>query len=395
MAFAGLRGTDDNKLSFGERPQNFREMILWLNPNGEAPLYSLMALMGKEKTDDPRINWYEEILDSTRLTVNGPLTSVATAFVVDAGALELVVGDLLLVEKTETSTYDNEIVQVATITSDTAFTVTRGAAGTTAAAIADNAFLTRIGSAWEEGADSPNVSRKNPTALHNYTQIFKTAVGVTRTMDQTRLRTGDAYKNDKKRKAFRHSAEIEWALIFGQRFEDLTGSQPKRYMGGLRSFIPAANTFIHTTAPSLDTVTDQIETVFDYDGQGAGNERLVLAGRQALTNLNKLIKNDSSTRINYDGIVDMFGMKVHQFVTPSGVLRIKTHPLMSRHGRFNKSMLILNPTGLKWRHMLDTKFMDNIQNNDTDARKGQWITEGALEVQHSETMAYVGNLIAA
>ena len=39
MAVAGLRGTGD--WATDERPKNFREMILWRNPNGMAPLTAL------------------------------------------------------------------------------------------------------------------------------------------------------------------------------------------------------------------------------------------------------------------------------------------------------------------------------------------------------------------
>jgi hypothetical protein len=41
MAIAGLRGTGD--WGTDERPKNFREMILWRNPNGQAPLTAIMA----------------------------------------------------------------------------------------------------------------------------------------------------------------------------------------------------------------------------------------------------------------------------------------------------------------------------------------------------------------
>ena len=50
-AVAGLRGTGD--WGTDERPKNFRELILWRDPNGEAPLTALMAKMRKESTDDP------------------------------------------------------------------------------------------------------------------------------------------------------------------------------------------------------------------------------------------------------------------------------------------------------------------------------------------------------
>ena len=48
MAFAGLRGTGD--WGTDERPKNFRERILWLDPNGMTPLTGLMSMMGKEST---------------------------------------------------------------------------------------------------------------------------------------------------------------------------------------------------------------------------------------------------------------------------------------------------------------------------------------------------------
>ena len=55
MAVMGLRGTGD--WGTDERPKNFREMILWRDPNGSAPLTALMAKMGKETTDDPEFSW--------------------------------------------------------------------------------------------------------------------------------------------------------------------------------------------------------------------------------------------------------------------------------------------------------------------------------------------------
>ena len=56
--FAGLRGTG----SFGtdERPKNFREMILWLNPNGSAPLYALTSKAKTETVDDPEFAWWRK-----------------------------------------------------------------------------------------------------------------------------------------------------------------------------------------------------------------------------------------------------------------------------------------------------------------------------------------------
>lgn len=53
-AVLGLRGTGD--FSTDERPKNWRETLLYLFPNGDAPLTALLAKMKSEATDDPEFN---------------------------------------------------------------------------------------------------------------------------------------------------------------------------------------------------------------------------------------------------------------------------------------------------------------------------------------------------
>jgi hypothetical protein len=145
---AGLRGTDD--WGTDERPKNFREMILWRNPNGSAPLTAFMSRMKSESVDDPEFSWWEEELNPIRVTMDATgASATSTAFGLVAGGLDLVPGDILLVEKTETATYDNELVEVATVTDDTNIVVARGAANTTGAATGASAFLTKIGNVYE------------------------------------------------------------------------------------------------------------------------------------------------------------------------------------------------------------------------------------------------------
>lgn len=394
-SFAGLRGTDD--WGTDERPKNFREMILWLNPNGMAPLTALMARMRKETVDDPEFAWWEEKLDLVRVAETTGLSNNVGSNTITAsggGLLALVPGDVLLVEKTEIAAYDNELLEVSSITSDTVIVVKRGAAGSDVDGIGTGTFLTKIGNAFEEGSGAPDIAQRNPTKLLNYTQIFKTAVGQTRTATQTRARTGDAWSNDKKRKMFDHSTAMELAWLFGQAAEEVAGTHPRRYTGGLREFI-TTNVKIYTTSPTEDDFLDFIHKVFDFESGGAGDERLVLCGNGFLNELNKLGRNSSSTRINFDGTFKTYGMNLQRWVTPQGTFGLKTHPLMNIHGRFNNSAFIIDPTSIIYRPLQgrDTKFQDNIQNNDSDTRKAQWITEAGIEVEHEETMAYIGNFV--
>ncbi len=398
MAVAGLRGTGD--WGTDERPKNFREYILWRDPNGHAPLTGLLARMRSEKTNDPEFSWWEEELNPIRLQVNGALTTGDTTVTIDSGdGQDLVAGDILLVETAEDTSYSAELVFVTTVTSATVFTVTRGYAGTTAATIADDTFLTKIGNVYSEGSNSPTVTSRNPTKYTNKVQIFKTAYELTKTAELTHSRTGPALQNDKKRKSFDHSVALEFSSIFGKQSET-TGDngKPLRTTGGIIEFLAAAfaagNTHcmkIWTTSTGEDDILDAAYPLWDYNTGGrGGTDRIVLCGNGYLNTLNKIAKASASTRINYDGIVNIYGMQLTRFIIPQGALYLRTHPLFNVHGRYTNSGLIINPQGLVERPFRATKPQDNIQANDADTHKGQWLSECGLEFQHMRTMAYWG-----
>lgn len=388
---AGLRGTDN--WGTDERPKNFREMILWRNPNGSAPLTAFMARMKSESVNDPEFAWWEEELNTIRVTMDATgASATSTAFGLTAGGLDLVAGDILMVEKTEVVAYNNELVLVSSVTDDTNIVVKRAQAGSSGAATGASANLTKIGNVYEEGSLSPNTSTRNPTKKLNYCQIFKTAYQITETAKLTYARTGDALKNDKKRKMFDHSVALEWAWMFGQAFEDTSGTKPKRYSGGLREFI-TTNVKIYTTTPTEDDFLDQTYKVFDYDAGTAGTERIVLAGNGFLNSLNKLARTSSSTRVNFDGSIKTYGMQLQRWILPQGTLYVRTHPLMNTHTKFTNSAFIVDPSAIIYRYMRDTKMQDNIQPPDADYQKGQWLTEAGLEIRHEKTMGYLGNFV--
>mgnify|MGYP005844306935 CR=1 FL=1 len=391
MAFAGLRGT--GKFAANERPLDFRETILWLRPNGMAPLTALLAKAKKEATTFAEFNWWEERLTPIRVQVNGAHASNVTTITLASGGLDLVPGDVLQVEKSETSNYDNELMKVNSVVSDTSITVSRGVAGTTKADIAANTYLTKIGSAFAEGTASPDISQRNPTQVKNYCQIFKTAVGITGTAAAERgHRTGDPWKNDKIRKMFDHSVALEFAFLFGKAYEDTSGAHPLRYTGGLRSFI-TTNVSIFSTTPTEDAFLNAVYKVFDYNASDAGDERIVFCGNGFLNSLNRLARNSNSTRINYDGVVDVYGMRLTRWITPQGTFYFKSHPLLNAHGKYTNSAFVIDPSNIKYRYLRDTKFIDKVQNNDEDTRKGIWLTEAGLEVNHESTFAYIGNFV--
>lgn len=410
-AVAGLRGSGD--WGTDERPKNFREYIMWRNPNGTTPLLALMSKVGTATTDDPEFSWWDEPVDIIRVQVNFAANygTTDTTLAIDSTdpstaapanswgvASHLTPGDILMVEPAaDAAAFTPEYLEVTQVMNDNTIVVRRGVMGSTPAAINDNTWLLKIGSSFAEGTSEPKATSRNPIKYKNFTQIFKNTYDVSGTASKTKARTGDLLKNEKKRRSFDHSKDIEFALMFG-RASETTGDngKPKRTMDGLRRFIPAQNTTIFTGGVSMLGATnnflDAVYKVFDWD-TGAGDQRIALCGNLALNWLNKMISSETNVQITMGPKISQYGMQLRELTLPQGTLYLKTHPLLNRHPLYANSMWIIDFSALKWRPMVgrDTKFVDDIQEKGEDAVRGMWITEGGLEVDYGGlTCGYLG-----
>jgi hypothetical protein len=407
-AVAGLRGTGD--WSADERPKNFRERILWLEPNGDSPIFALSGKAGKYSVDDPEYAWWCETMNVVRLQVNGVLASGATTVVVDSPdptastlttpwgiATHLKPGDLLLVEPATLSSFNPEIIRVEEVLSSTTFSVTRGAGGTSAASIPDDSWLLLIGSAYGEGTSSPRATTRNPVKFSNYTQIFKDSYELTKTADATHARTGDPWSNDKKRKMFDHSRAIEHTLLYSvnnQETVDANG-KPLRYTKGLRGFVPATNIKYFSTAVNTDDLLTYLKPAFEFSMPGSSDTRVGFVGNTGLMELGKIIRNDDSVMMQLGDTIKMWGINFRELTMPWGRLLLKSHPMLSRAPTFAKSMYVVDFSALKWAPLTgrDTKTFDDVQNKDEDARRGYVQTEGGWFVDGGGlSMAILDNI---
>lgn len=417
MAIAGLRGTGD--WGQDQRPKSFREMILWLNPNGTAPITALMSRVRKKTITDPEHSWWSEPNDLVRLQVNGALTASDTLVTVDStdptasaidsrygSALNLVPGDILMVEPSaDSATYDPEIVKVTAVYSATQFSVERGYAGSTAGTIADNAYLLKIGSAFAEGTAAPSSTSRNPVKFYNLAQIWKTTYAITETVRVTETRTGPEEKQEQRRASFDHARGIELSILFGRRQETIgDNGKPERTMGGLREFIPATilqnNWSIANPATPGNSLLDAISPVFDWDTE-AGDERIAFVGNGTLNQINSAIMKASgvgASTIQWGPKAEAWGMRFTTLYLPQGTIFLKVHPLMSRHPIYTYGMFILDMSALTWCPLKgrDTHLRKDIQNKDEDLVRGEWLTEGTIEIVHGgKTCRYIGGFNAA
>ncbi len=415
-AVAGLRGTGD--WGTDERPKSFRESILRMRPAGSAPIFALTSKAKKRTVTDPEFAWWTEPDVNVRLQASAAKLSSDTTIVVDSldpstdqsinrgTATNLKQGDVLMIEpSTDAASFAPEKIRVESVLSATTFTATRGWAGTTPAAIDDNAYMLLVGSSYAEGGSAPRAVSRNPIKSYNYTQIFKDAYEITGTANVTKARTGDAWSNDKARKAYDHSRAIEWSFLFGQRSETAVSSEtgkPVRTMGGIRQQIPASRTTVFTGPStftgSTNNFLDAVYKVFDFESP-AGDQRIAFCGNGALNALNKLVSMEDNVRVNFDKTVKNYGMEFREFSMPQGKLLIRTHPLLNIHGGiYANSMWILDFSAIQYVTLpgRDTKAKDDIQLPGEDVRRGFYQTECAISLDRAGlTCAYLGNIVAS
>ena len=212
--------------------------------------------------------------------------------------------------------------------------------------------------------------------VYNYTQIFKDAVEITGTADSTRFRPKKPWPQMKAECLERFLMKHEKALLRGQRKEDLTGTHPKRTMGGLEYFITSTYAKDWAGSMSLEDLEDQLQTLFQYGSK----DKAFICGNTAIKILNRVARNHAALNFDLTGNMnkdESFGLVIKEWVTPFGILRLVPHDLMSQSATYTKDgycidMKYVQRVKLGGR---DTKWYPNAEENDRDGKKGYYMGE--------------------
>ena len=411
--FLGMRGTGDWVTD--QRPKNWREQILYLYPNGNAPLTAIMSMLSSEKVDDPEFNWWTQEQSAVGGAVANIYTTpdLGTAYV--SGA---VADDVLYVQITtalanrvreghqillrDASAYDVDVVGKVV-------DVTRGGVNSVLAVklledddngaandLSDCDTFKIIGNINAEGAEMPDAIALNPTKVYNYTQIFRTPLSITRTAQRTKLRTGDQYQKAKSEALEMHSWEMELAYLWGIKTEN-TGSngKPERTTQGVIDFIRQyAPLNCNDYTANVDFSSDDwtvggetwfkayLEQIFRYGAE----EKLCLCGSGALLGIDALANQGGTVQLVPGATT--YGMKIREWVTPFGSIYMKTHPLFSHDATTRNMMVILEPKELGYRFIDDTSFYGEGSQKShpegygarrVDGKNEEFLTEAGLE----------------
>lgn len=391
-AIAGLRGTGQFTTDF--RPTNYRELFTLLEPNGTAPLQALLAMTQSEETDDPKFNHFRDELPNRVLKINnvGGYDAAATSIVVDAADdIKFVVAGTLI-----TNLRTGEVMRATAAgnSGTNTLTVSRNI-GTSGLTILDNDDLAITGFADQEAGNSPDPVSFDPTVDFNYTQIFKTSVSVSGTLQNTFLRTGSKEQEALMKALKFHMGDIERTMFFGQRhIENAATATPRRYTGGLLNLIPNVIDVASAFA-SANVMTERefdrtlIETIMRW---GNNNEKVAFCGPRAVSNLMEIGKN----RWQPTQVDNAYGVSFTRYTTFAGDLLVYLHPMFRQIPSLQQSMVILDMTQMKYRYMKsrDTQLKRDVHDDDFDGAKHFYMTECGLDLLQSKPHWIIKNWAA-
>jgi hypothetical protein len=405
MPIQGLSHADHFNTPTGRRPQNWREGIQRLGLVGgrisQAPLTQLTAAMRSAATDDPIYNWFEKPTQTRRLRVTTALTNVATTVVFSGGnATSLYPGLLLFSEQT------NEVMRVASITSDTQIEVTRGFAGSTATAIAisnaENPHLIVIGSAFEENSVAPSPVGFDPTTEFNYCQIFRGTYGLSNTATKTNTRTGDEQAEQKRDCLENFTMDMERAFFFGRRSLSTVNGRPLRTTGGIIPAIQALSNVLAAPGNNLSmaTLESWSEQIFAFGSE----EKMAFTGTRFITAINTLIRKNSQANFSLGPVVKEYGMNVRRLELPHGVLVLKQHPLFAVQGQIPSATwvgmtgaaVVLDMADIRYRYLTgrDVTHQKDMETPGQDGKLMGFIAECGMELTHGRKHFMLTNVNA-
>lgn len=357
----GARGTLN--IAQQQREIDMSKSIALLEPNLN-PLQVLTRKLDAVPTGSPKFSWLEDEGEARFDSFTAIAAAEATTVTVANGTK---FAEHYVIQNT--ATQENMLV---TGVAGNVLTVERGKGGAAAAVAAGQEILI-IGVHQPEGDSSRPARSSNPAEVFNFTGITRTPFESTGTLLASSFQHNPADWPHQARKAgIEHGKDLEYEKLFGKKFEDNTGSQPRRGTGGVLSFIQTNQT---------DAAGGLTQAEFNIGMRAQGRysgykSKLGLGSPIAVSELNDF----PLGKLTWEQSERTFGINIAQFVTPFGILNLVTHWLLEG-ARYGGYLIVLDMDEVKRRTLRgrDTHIRTNIQAPDVDGRKDEYLTEDGLE----------------
>ncbi|MGF9711630.1 SU10 major capsid protein [Paenibacillus naphthalenovorans] len=343
--------------------------ILLLNPH-QTPLINLLGF--SDAVTQINHQWFEDEIFGDESSVVGAKLATDTSVVV-ANAEPFRVGHVIKI--------GDELLYVSAINAGTkTLTITRGYAGTTAAAIADGAKVEVQFVEGTEGADARAARYKARTSASNYTQIFDDSIEVTGTAEAvTQYGISDLYEYEKQKKQIELALSLEKALINGIAYQ----SGNVRQMRGIRSFIQTNVIDAAGAAVDGNRLNDALQLVYEKGGfASGGNYKIMVAAKQK-----RAISALDANKIQITQSENSRGQVVDMFVSDFGQFEIVLNNNLD-----SKEIIIMDANRAKIRPLVGRDFFHKYMGEQGDYTRGILVGEYTLEFLQEKAHARIKGL---
>lgn len=356
-----------------------QDQIYQYDPN-KTPFLTILSQSSGSRAAAPVYNHLEDEPLPSWTTLGANLSSgSATTITVTSGAgVYFRSGDLILIPKSLANSKP-EVALVQSVATDT-LTVVRdwvnnnSGTGGTAAVSGDNVLI--MGNVNEEAAGSRTLLQTTEAQITNYCQIIRTPWGISGTLDATATYGGPDRVYQAQKAATQHAFEQERAFLFGTK-RNTTGSNSRglRATGGIyywltTNSVNAGGTLTHSSMETL------CEKVFRF----GSSTKTMLCSRKVMSQLDNIVE----ARLETVVASDTYGVQMRRYVSGHGELLIKIHDLLIND--YSGVGIVIDMAQVEKRFTVnsegkrDALLRMNIQNNDEDAIKNEYLSEVGLHV---------------
>ena len=184
----------------------------------------------------------------------------------------------------------------------------------------------------------------------------------------------------------KHKCDLEDMFLQGQRFEDTTGTEPRRSTRGIRYWI--STNVVAVSGDLTEQVFDgYLRRFFRY-----GSKAKVLLNSPIVT---QAISGFAKDKLRLSDVMQKkYGMALSEYLSPFGSVVLANHNLMTNDSLQDFDGLAgmaigVDMSGVQLRHMKGriTVRNENIQANDVDGRVDEYLSEAGIQVPLEKTHA--------
>ena len=407
-------------------PGSWREVMMRLFPNGSMPLTGIGSKIGKAKITDSTHHWQNKNFPHqggavTNIYTNSNMTA-AYGSGGDAGDVLYVKMELAVayhiapgyqVILRDVSHYDVDVNAkvIDVVRNGAASKVTvrlledddNGASTD----LSDCDYIEVMGNVNPQGGAQPRALAYQPTWYYNYTQIFRNSIFLTRTAQRTKLRGPALYEESKRETLELHGTQIEKALIHSVLSTSVgDNGEPENTHMGILPFIReyASDNMddytLNTDYTGFNWLTAGASWLNSYLLQifkwGNSRERLAICGDGAMQAISDLAENMG--HLNIQPTTTTYGLNISTWMMTAGRLNLLTHPLFNLSAVNYNSMIILEPSDIKYKFIDDTTFYpdDGMKKGNgpgrLDAKAEEFLTECTYEFDFPEKWGYLNGV---